>query len=152
MICDACRVIFQDPFDATKHTNQLCENLSLTRITRSKEQESEAKRDPAGVRYDILDPIFEELMAKIAHYGAEHYGDLNWHKSRLQGDKSPMNHIRKHITAYLKDESYDHPEVGAGKEIHLAAIAFNAMMEFWYATHLDLNLNKVSYPQLHYTK
>lgn len=93
-----------------------------------------AKRDPSGLRYDVLDTEFEELMARIAHYGAEHYGDFNWQKSRLTGDKGPMNHVRKHYAAYQQGKPYDHPEVGEGKKVHLAAIAFNAMMEFWYCT------------------
>jgi hypothetical protein len=92
----------------------------------------EAKRDSCEIRYDILDPDFEELMGKIADYGAKKYGDLNWHKSRLTGDKSPMNHIRKHLAAYLRNQPYDHTEIGTHRKIHLAAIAFNAMMEFWY--------------------
>lgn len=91
-----------------------------------------AKRDIRGIRYDILDPDFEEMMAKIAHFGAVKYGEFNWHKSRLTGDQGPMNHIRKHYKSYMKGEPYDHHELGKDRKIHLAAIAFNAMMEYWY--------------------
>ena len=95
-------------------------------------KKEEAKRDPVQYRYDILDPDFEELMARIAHYGAEHYGDNNWKKSRLIGGKSPMNHIRKHYTSYMGETPYDHKEIGDHHSIHLVAIAFNAMMEFYH--------------------
>lgn len=95
----------------------------------------EAKRDPAGVRYDILEPQFLEMMAKIGDYGAKHYGDYNWQKSRLTGGNSPINHIYKHLTSYRNSEQYDHNEIGTDRRIHLAAIAFNAMMEFWYESH-----------------
>ncbi len=91
-----------------------------------------AKRDEVSVRYDILDPDFLELMAKIADYGAKKYGELNWQKSRLVKDKGPINHIYKHLRAFRKKIIYDHPELGEGIEIHLAAIAFNAMMEFYW--------------------
>lgn len=91
-----------------------------------------AKRDLRGIRYDILDPDFEEMMARIAHFGAVKYGEYNWQKSRLSGDQGPVNHIRKHLASYIREEPYDHPELGTKRWIHLAAIAFNAMMEAWY--------------------
>lgn len=95
-------------------------------------EEKEAKRNSTNVRYDVIMAEFEKTLAQIGHYGAETYGDLNWQKSRLRGGKGPVNHIRKHLTDYRLGEPYDHPEIGTDKKIHLAAIAFNAMMEFWY--------------------
>jgi hypothetical protein len=93
----------------------------------------EAKRDEISVRYDIIDPDFLELMAKIADYGAKKYGDdFNWQKSRLEGNKSPINHIYQHLMSYRIKEPYDHTEVGEHFSLHLVAIAFNAMMEFYY--------------------
>jgi Domain of unknown function (DUF5664) len=93
-----------------------------------------AKRVDRNIRYDILDPTFLEYMAKVADYGAKEYGDFNWHKSRLTGDKSPVNHMYKHLGSYQRTEPYDHPELGEGPEWHLIGIAFNAMMEFFYVT------------------
>lgn len=97
-------------------------------------KENEAIRVERDVRFDILDPNFIEMLAKIAHYGAEKYGDFNWHASRLTGNKGPVNHMLKHINSYQKGEPYDHQELGKGSEWHLAAIAFNAMMEFYYVS------------------
>lgn len=102
-----------------------------------------AKRDIRGIRYDILDPDFEEMLAKIAHFGAVKYGEFNWHKSRLTGDQGPMNHIRKHYKSYMRNEPYDHTELGTDRKIHLAAIAFNAMMEYWYECNKPLSAFKV---------
>jgi len=96
-------------------------------------KKKEAIRVERDVRYDILTPEFLEAMAKIAHYGAVKYGDFNWQISRLTGNKGPVNHILKHIMSYQRGEAYDHSELGTGKEWHLAAIAFNAMMEFYWA-------------------
>jgi hypothetical protein len=96
------------------------------------EQVETAKRDAVSYRYDILDWDFIELMAKIASYGATKYGDYNWKRSRLTGEKGAMNHLMNHYRLYQIGRSYDHKEVGTNKSIHLAAIAFNAMMEYFY--------------------
>lgn len=91
-----------------------------------------AKRVSHPIRYDILDPEFLELMARVADYGAKKYGDFNWQKSRLEGDKSPINHIYKHLKSLRTGEQYDHQELGVHKKWHCVAIAFNAMMEFYW--------------------
>ncbi len=91
----------------------------------------EAKRNPVHYRYDILDPAFLHAMAEIAHYGAVTYGEFNWQNSRLAGDKAPVNHIYKHLGQYRSGEKYDH--LNGARTYHLAAIAFNAMMEFYWA-------------------
>jgi hypothetical protein len=93
----------------------------------------EAKRISRPIRYDILDPDFLEDLAKIADFGAKKYGDLNWQLSRLTADKGPVNHIYKHLGSYRKNEPYDHEELGTQRSLHLAAIAFNAMMEYYWA-------------------
>jgi hypothetical protein len=98
----------------------------------------EAKRDKKAFRYDILSGQFLYEMARIANYGAEHYGDFNWCKSRLTGEKGPINHIYDHIRKYQENEPYDHTEIGTERKIHLAAIAFNAMMEYWYECHPEV--------------
>lgn len=78
-------------------------------------------------------------MAAIADYGAKVYGEFNWHKSRLTGNKGPVNHIMKHLMQYQLSVDYDHPEIevraGAERRMHLVAIAFNAMMEWYYETN-----------------
>ena len=91
-----------------------------------------AKRDPITERYDLLDPDFLRCMALIGGFGARKYGDRNWQLSELTGNKSPINHIMKHLVAYQNHEQYDHPEIGDQYWIHLAAIAFNAMMQFYH--------------------
>lgn len=91
-----------------------------------------AKRDPINTRYDLLDPDFLYFMARIADYGANKYGDRNWQKSKLEGNKSAINHIFKHLVAYQNRNPYDHCEIGSEPYIHLASIAFNAMMEFYH--------------------
>jgi hypothetical protein len=41
-----------------------------------------------------------------------------------------------HLMQYQSGELYDHAEIGTSKSIHLVAIAYNAMMEFWYEENL----------------
>lgn len=97
----------------------------------------QAKRDDKGYRFDILDPSFLRTLGKIADFGAKKYGDLNWQKSRMIGHADPCNHILDHLTKYKLNDPYDHKEIGSERKFHLVAIAFNAMMEFWWEEHPD---------------
>jgi Domain of unknown function (DUF5664) len=99
----------------------------------------EAKRNKIGLRFDIIDPNFLKALAQIGYYGADKYGDLNWQKSRLDGEKGPINHIYDHLHKYRTREPYDHEVIGTKRKYHLAAIAFNAMMEFWYEEQAECN-------------
>lgn len=91
-----------------------------------------AQRNAVEFRYDILDPRFIEMMAVLANYGAEKYGDFNWQKSKLGGEKSPVNHIHQHLVDYQLNREYDHFD--GDIRWHLIAIAFNAMMEFYWCS------------------
>src|SRR6266851_2728140 len=104
-----------------------------------------AKRISHPIRYDILDPDFLEDLAKIADFGAKKYGDFNWHLSKLTGNKGPINHIYKHLGSYRKNEPYDHEELGTQRSMNLVAIAFNAMMEYFWAKEEEEE-NKVIEP------
>lgn len=94
-----------------------------------------ANRYGVDYRYDLLDSEFIYALACIAHYGANKYGDTNWQKSRLTGGKGPINHLEKHLADYKSGADYEHSAVGTHRKYQLAAIAFNAMMEFWYETN-----------------
>lgn len=96
------------------------------------QKEKLAKRDKVSYRYDVLYWNFIHAMAEIGHFGAEKYGNLNYRQPGLTRGKSPINHIANHLRNYIEDIEYDHTEVGNQKKYHLAAIAFNAMMEFYY--------------------
>lgn len=92
---------------------------------------NEAQRNPIGVRYDLLVPEFLEAMAQLMHAGT-HYdqvpGEPNWQKG-LPGEKSPINHIMDHLINYQMGYSHDHL---GNRRYHLAAVALNAMFEFWF--------------------
>lgn len=98
-------------------------------LVRNKVPQTTATRQSVNYRYDFLDTDFLHFMAEIAHYGAEKYGDLNWQKSRLAGDKAPLNHIYMHLHQYKLKILHDKFETRGHQ---LAAIAFNAMMEFYW--------------------
>ena len=119
-----------------QHTEDMMnyESEMYAEMTHSKD---EAKRDPIGLRYDLLDPVFLNILGEIASYGAKKYGDRNWQKSRLEGDKSCVNHIFKHLIQYMQKEEYDHKEIGSEHWIHLCAIAFNCMMLLYHDIRED---------------
>lgn len=92
-----------------------------------------AKRQPVDFQYHRLNWDFIKLMAQIANYADSKYGSVEQYTdSRLLGEKSPMNHIPEHVRQYLAHEPHDHFRDHA---YHLAAIAYNAMIEFYYLKH-----------------
>lgn len=100
---------------------------------------SQAKRDSVQYRYDVLYWDFIHAMAEIGHIGAEKYGDLNYQQPGLTREKSPVNHMANHLRHYINKDNYDHPEMNFvftnDPKYHLAAIAFNAMMEYYHQCH-----------------
>ena len=98
-----------------------------------------AKRDPVKYRYDVLYWNFIHAMAEIGYLGAEKYGDFNYQQPGLTREKSPVNHIANHLGSYIDNHPYDHPEVGKERKYHLAAIAFNAMIEWYHECHKDVS-------------
>lgn len=95
-----------------------------------------AQRRPVIYRYDLLDANFLKLIAEIAGHGSEVYdtevGVPNYTYSRLEGEKSPINHIYEHLRQYITGEGHDH---FLSRSHHLAAIAYGASMEYFYLTH-----------------
>lgn len=91
----------------------------------------QATRLPVDFRYDALNPAFLKMLARIGAYADEKYGSwAQYTQSRLTGEKSPVNHIHEHLRAYVMGEKYDHFD--GDPRWHLAAIAYNAMMSFYY--------------------
>jgi len=91
---------------------------------------SEVKRVPVTFRYDGLNHDFIKMLAEIAHYAASKYGSAEQYANgRLEGEKSPVNHIYEHLRQYQTGEHHDHFK---DPIYHLAAIAYNAMMEALY--------------------
>ena len=92
---------------------------------------AKAVRHPVAYRYDAVDPAFLLAMAEIGAYGEKKYGRWdNYKSSRLRGEGGPINHIYEHLRQYRMREKYDHFEGDVGR--HLVAVAYNAMMEYWY--------------------
>jgi hypothetical protein len=97
----------------------------------SESKEGSVQRVPVDFRYDAINPAFLHMLAKIAHYAAEKYGSWEQYtNARLTGEKSPINHIYEHLRQYQISEEHDR---FGDPEWHLAVIAYNAMMEFYYA-------------------
>jgi len=95
----------------------------------------EANRVPVTFRYDGLNWDFIKMLAEIAHYAGNKYGKgnpdelSNYREPQLINEKSPINHIYEHLRQYQTGEHHDHFK---DPIYHLAAIAYNAMMEAYY--------------------
>ena len=93
---------------------------------------TKAHRTHLGVRFDLLEPAFLRAMAQLMDYGT-HYdratGVREQWKRGLEDDKCPVNHIMDHLCAYELNEAHD--KMGDRKG-HLAAIAVNAMFEYFF--------------------
>lgn len=85
-------------------------------------------------------PSFVKLMDDIGRLGFEKYGDKSFHAGRVEGDHTRRHartttlhitaHASGHIAAYELGEKHDKLHT---LKHQLAAVAFNAMMEYWYA-------------------
>ena len=94
-------------------------------------------------KYEFLNEAFLETMNDIGRYGNEKYGKESFHQRALKGDKSRgdlftcrtsseaiLDHAVGHVILYEDKAKHDH----FGTLGHqLAAVAFNAMMEFYFA-------------------
>lgn len=91
-------------------------------------------------KLDNLMPGFLEAMDDIGRYGFVKYGADSFQARRLKGDVSRymdrvtkdmiMSHVREHAWAYQRGEIHDNFHT---LKHQLAAIAFNAMMEYYFA-------------------
>lgn len=93
---------------------------------------------------DHLLPRFIEAMRDIGRYGFEKYAEQSFEHRCSLGDTSRGNaglqsrtsslaieaHAAEHFAAYNRGELHD--KFGSRRH-QLAAVAFNAMMEFWFA-------------------
>lgn len=85
------------------------------------------KADNGKLRFDLLDPEFEEYVAQVLTYGAEKYAPDNWKKVN-----DPVNRyyaaLRRHLNAWRKGEKTD----AESKLPHLAHVAANAMFLLYF--------------------
>jgi len=84
------------------------------------------KFDHEKLRYDLLDPFFEEEIVKVLTHGAKKYSDNNWkHVERFEDRYYAA--LRRHIAAWRKGEKID-PE---SKLSHLAHAGCNIFFLLW---------------------
>ena len=91
----------------------------------------DVKRVPVDFNYTGLNWDFIHAMAQIPPYADEKYTSWSQYThARLEGEKSPANHIIAHLRSYMHGVPYDKFDGDVGR--HLVAIAYNAMMEWYY--------------------
>jgi hypothetical protein len=93
------------------------------------------------VDVEFLNAKFLQAMNDIGRYGNEKYGKESFHYRQKTGDRSRgvlarakpdaiAAHAREHFEMYMRGELHDHFNT---RKHQLAAVAFNAMMEFYFA-------------------
>lgn len=101
-----------------------------------------AIRVEVDFQYNSLNWDFIKMLAQIAFYAEGKYGKAEQYaNSELIGNKSPINHIAEHVRQYWAAEEHDHFK---DPTYHLAAIAYNAMMEYLYAKRRGVEPNPLS--------
>lgn len=96
---------------------------------------------PSAPQYPFLSEKFLAAMNDIGAYGHAKYGEESFDHRRKLGDTSRGTlertkpeaiaaHAEEHFKAYLRGELHDHFQ---NRGHQLAAVAFNAMMEFYFA-------------------
>jgi hypothetical protein len=89
------------------------------------------KRVPVDFDYACINPDFLKMLAQIGEFAKSKYGAWEQYTgARLVGEKSPINHAYEHLRQYTAGEPYDHFEGDVSR--HLAAVAYNCMMEFYF--------------------
>ena len=90
-------------------------------------------------QFEFLNENFLALMNDIGRLGHEKLGEnaIEFHKDGVRRiprhqKGSNMLHAYRHITAY--EDGIPHDKLGT-LEGHLAAVAFNAMLEFYFSQH-----------------
>lgn len=90
---------------------------------------------------EFLSTKFLEAMNDIGRYGNDKYGKESFHQRQKLGDRSRgslsrayseviASHAREHFDMHLRGELHDHFNT---RRHQLAAVAFNAMMEFYFS-------------------
>ena len=99
----------------------------------------------ADPNYQFLVAEFLVAMNDIGQYGSEKYGEDSFQARQLKGDSSrgPMIRTQAHVIAahamnHFNDYLHETPHDHFGTMRHqLAAVAFNAMMEFYFSGLAD---------------
>lgn len=91
-------------------------------------------------QYQFLDYTFLKAMNEIGQYGHVKYAEESYHHRATLGDRSRgsdrtssqalADHAGEHFQMYLRGELHDHFRT---RRHQLAAVAFNSMMEFYFA-------------------
>ena len=88
---------------------------------------AKAKRDPIGVRYDLISPVAMKRLAVTYCEGAKRYGDRNWEKGLPVSNL--VNHALAHIFAYLGGNTAEDDLIHAAWNLMAAAHMEETMPE-----------------------
>lgn len=107
--------------------------MSMMRLAMNEDDRPGRKDDAGKLRYDLLDVDFEEEMAKVISYGAEHYAPDSW-KNVPDAKNRYYAALRRHVAAIRKGEFRNAED---GNVSHFAQIAINAMFLYVLETKME---------------
>jgi hypothetical protein len=87
-------------------------------------------------QYEFLNPEFLALMNDIGRIGHEKFGadaiEVSGHSRNIARHQKEeiINHAHSHLLCYAYGKPHD--KLGTS-QAHLAAAAFNCMLEFWFS-------------------
>ncbi len=84
------------------------------------------KYDESKLRYDLLEPFFEDSVAEVLTYGAKKYNSNNWQNVEPFNDRYYAA-LRRHLSDWRKGEKRDKES----KLRHLAHCATNIYFLMW---------------------
>lgn len=79
--------------------------------------------------FELLDREFINEMVYLGKAGCRQHDDDTW-KEPTRPKRSPVNHMAGHLWQYTSGHKHDLGD----RRYHLVAIAYNAMMEFYWMT------------------
>lgn len=120
-----------------KYSCQHCSDATAPVRTKLVVPSDEPTRNATGMRFDLIPGDVMAQVARVFAEGAEKYGDNNWRKGRMIGDKDPINHALKHINLYNAGVPDDEDPDGTDREVHLRNAIVNLMFELHYQLNQD---------------
>lgn len=120
-----------------KYSCQHCSDATAPVRTKLVVPSDEPTRQATGMRFDLIPGDVMAEVARVFAEGAVKYGDHNWEKGRMIGDKDPINHALKHINLYNAGVPDDEDPDGEDMELHLRHAIVNLMFELHYQLNQD---------------
>lgn len=100
----------------------MCECTEPIKCNNNKPRTEGIKNDIDKLRFDLLDPWFEDEMVDVLTFGAKKYADDNW-KNVDNAYNRYYAALRRHLSAWRGGEELD-PESGRPHLAHISCCVY----------------------------